>query len=217
MRTKRMAVVVLMLGMVVLFSGVKATVNSADAVSPGPVIKVSGSAKCTAWQSFFGGSAKSNSQLGASTWGLANMYAAAKNACPKGYRIVSVPVESMSTSCVWGTGWWTGWVAYTSVYHVSMEIECEDGAGFPEWRGAFATLTPEIEEQFKKEVAARYERLKQIKTPDQLISLVESSKERGVDYSPFERAKRNGQITRVALPSLEELSTIHIEGRPRNR
>ena len=61
------------------------------------------------------------------------------------------------------------------------------------------------------------EELKQIKTPDQLIKLVDSNRERGVDYSPWERAKRNGEIKRVVLPSLEELSKIHVGGLSKNR
>lgn len=203
-----MRALLLMLSMVCLFSVASATWSSNDHEFL-PAIRVSGVGVNSASGSFLGEDwARYLSELGATQAGLTAMYAEAKRKCPKGYTIVSAPVERMTTTFSWGRGYL--WVYYTSRYEVSMEIECDNDGKFPEWKGEFGVMKSKITaEEYGRLVSAKYDELKQIKTPEQLFKLVDSHRQPGVDYSPYERAKQNGEIKQVAVPSLADLCTIH--------
>lgn len=202
----------LLVSIVALFGGMIAAVSWV-VVEASAGIRVTASGTSSAGATFLGASgAKKAASLGATTAGLGNWAKAAKKACPDGYSIVAGSAQHSLTFKV--TKSFGGfWVNVTATYTVSIEIECDKRGKYPaapKWDSEYGKLTEDDLKKYKNDVAREYSNLQKIKTPEQLIRKVRDNKLRGVDYSEFERAVRNGEFTRVQIPTLEELSNYHI-------
>ena len=169
-------------------------------------VTVSGSGSSTVGSWFF----KNKMDYWASRWGATAaaekaVYRRAAAVCPDGYTVVSGPTAGPISTTYGSSG---AWGAYTSTCTYTMVIECDS----TKKRTTVPPATPNVEDKStpsKKEVRKMVEeqakKLANVKTAQDLARMVNGHKINGVDYSPFDKAMRAGEIKRLAPPAKDEI------------
>ena len=148
------------------------------------------------------------SRLGAQRKAFDDLNKQAKKSCPNGYRIISGPFESTTTTSSWSGGW----LIYTSTCSASVVIECDDALADKPDDEKYPLISPKDAVPFppldskeeKKRLEQHRSELLKAKNADDIVKLVEKYNVSGVDYSPFYQAVRNHEVTRINVPTVEE-------------
>ena len=181
-------------------------------------ITLTGTGTSTSSNFLYGTSGYVYSRLGAQARAFDELNRQARKNCPDGYRIASGPFETTTTSSSWSGGWLT----YTSVCNASVVIECDstlakrpDHEKYPSIDPRDAQPPPPLDtKEMRSKLEEHRSELLKISDAGQLVRFVEKNKVEGVDYGPFHRAVDAGEVTRIAVPTVEEFIRSRLDDIP---